>query len=50
MDYSLLLLIANLAWLLVVSSKWGRKQFSARFRLAIAIMLVAIATLNVLFN
>jgi hypothetical protein len=45
MNTSLVLLLANLAWLLVVASKWGRKQFSYIVRLTVSITLF-----NIIFN
>lgn len=46
MDISLVLLILNLAWPLVVASKRGRNQFNWIFRLTISITLLVLATVN----
>ncbi|MBX9039044.1 MULTISPECIES: hypothetical protein [Bacteria] len=50
MNTSLVLLLANLAWLLVVASKWGRKQFSYIVRLTVSITLLILSSMNLLLN
>lgn len=50
MDVSLVLLIANVAWMFVGASKWGRNQFNWIFRLVVAVTLLAFATIYYLVN